>query len=67
MSHTYTAFSAIAAVVRANLSGWYLLLALLFFSLFMAGCAAGPVGISQDALLADGAVNGQLLPVLHKL
>ena len=32
------AFSDVAAIVKANLSGWYLLLALLLFSLFMSGC-----------------------------
>ena len=28
----------VAAIVKANLSGWYMLLALLLFSLFMSGC-----------------------------
>ncbi|NEM96724.1 hypothetical protein [Pontibacter burrus] len=41
MSHTYAALTIVAALVRANLSGWYLLLALLLFSLFMSGCQAG--------------------------
>lgn len=27
-----------AAIVKANLSGWYILLALLLFSIFMSGC-----------------------------
>ena len=27
-----------AVILKANLSGWYMLLALLFFSLFMSGC-----------------------------
>ncbi|NDK56102.1 hypothetical protein [Pontibacter fetidus] len=32
------AFSDVTAIVKANLSGWYMLLALLLFSLFMSGC-----------------------------
>jgi hypothetical protein len=28
----------VAAIVKANLSGWYILLALLLFSIFMSGC-----------------------------
>lgn len=28
----------VAAIVKANLSGWYMLLALLLFSIFMSGC-----------------------------
>lgn len=28
----------VTAIVKANLSGWYMLLALLLFSLFMSGC-----------------------------
>ncbi len=31
-------FSDAAVLVKANLSGWYMLLALLLFSLFMTGC-----------------------------
>ncbi|MBB6611421.1 hypothetical protein H7F15_10275 [Pontibacter sp. Tf4] len=41
MSQTPVAFSDVAAIVKANLSGWYLLLALLLFSLFMAGSDNG--------------------------
>lgn len=35
---TSAALHNAAAIVKANLSGWYMLLALLFLSLFMSGC-----------------------------
>ncbi|MEJ8757921.1 hypothetical protein WG947_12980 [Pontibacter sp. H259] len=38
MRPTPVAFSDVAAIVKANLSGWYMLLALLFLSLFMSSC-----------------------------
>jgi len=38
MRPTPVAFSDVAAIVKANLSGWYMLLALLLFSLFISGC-----------------------------
>ena len=38
MRLTPVAFSDVAAIVKTNLSGWYMLLALLLFSLFISGC-----------------------------
>ena len=38
MPPPFAAISDIAAIVKANLSGWYMLLALLLFSILTSGC-----------------------------
>lgn len=52
MRLTSAALSDVAVLLKANLSGWYMLLALLLFSLFMSGCSADvPAGSGQLFLL----------------
>ncbi|HEY4652610.1 MAG TPA: hypothetical protein VIG72_14410 [Pontibacter sp.] len=52
-SHTYTTLAHVAEIVKTNLSGWYLLLALLFFAVFMTSCDAGKEEEQKELNLAS--------------
>lgn len=59
MRLTSAALSDVAVLLKANLSGWYMLLALLLFSLLMSGCSAD-VPVGARCLQPAAAVTGCL-------